>query len=209
METISQTFDEAIPLSAIHEHPENPRRGDDAAVAESVGVNGFFGAILVQRSTGHVLAGNTRLRVMREAGAEAVPGFWIDCDDATAHRILLADNRTSDLAFYDDVALVDLLTAVQTTDSLLGTGYDATAYELLLQAVSAESILGGVRQGLIPSERRDALEASGIRSIILPLGPGDYEVVVDGLAALRSAWSCDTNSEVVRRLVVEAAHDAA
>lgn len=204
MTVIEQTYDAAIPLSSIHEHPDNPRRGDDEAVAESVEVNGFFGAVLVHRATGDVLAGNTRYRVLTAAGADSVPGFWIDCDAATARRILLADNRTSDLAFYDDAALVDLLTAVQSTDSLLGTGYDSTAYELLLQAVSAESILGGVRQGMLPSERRDALEASGIRSIILPLGPGDYEEVVDGLTALRSAWSLDTNSEVVRRLVAAA-----
>lgn len=203
--TVAQEFDPAIAVAAVTEHPDNPRRGDDAAVAESVEVNGFFGAILVHRPTGFVLAGNTRLRVMRDAGAETVPGFWIDCDEATARRILLADNRTSDLAFYDDQVLLDLLTAVQQTDSLLGTGYDSTAYELLLQAVSAESILGGVRQGLTPTDRRDAFEASGIRSVILPFGPGEYEAVVDGLTALRSAWSLDTNSEVVARLVADRA----
>lgn len=134
MRVIDQEFDAAIPLDKLQQHPENPRRGDDSAVAESVEVNGFFGGILVQRSTGRVLAGNTRFRVASEEGVEAMPGFWLDVDDETALRILLSDNRTSDLATYDEGALATLLEEVAgSAAGLLGTGYDEAALGALLE----------------------------------------------------------------------------
>ena len=203
-QVVTQAFNETMPLADLTEHPANPRRGDDGAVGESIAVNGFYGNVIVQASTGYVLAGNTRFRAMRAAGAETIPAMVVDCDDDTARRILLADNRTSDLAFYDESALLELLTEARDIDSLLGTGYDAAAYELLLQSVNAENVLGGVRQGLTPADRRDAYEDSAIRSIILPFGPADYEAVTDGLASLRALWGMETNAEVVLRLVANA-----
>ena len=206
--TIQQTFDPAIPLADISEHPDNPRRGDDSVVAESIEANGFFGAILVHKQTGHVLAGNTRYRVMTERGDESVPGFWVDCDDETAKRIMLVDNRASDLAYYDDEALVDLLGQINNGQGLIGTGYDQTAYELLLQASTASGdVLGGVRQGLTPADRAQNYEESDIRSIILPYSHDDYEFVVDGLSRLRSEFGVDTNAEVIVMLVRGATED--
>lgn len=135
MKTVAQEFDPAIPVADLYEHPRNPRRGNDAAVAESIEHNGFFGAVLVQRSTGYVLAGNTRLRVAKREGEQTIPGFWLDVDDAEAERILLADNRMSDLAFYDDRALVELLEGLHDSElGLEGTGYTDDQLALMLDA---------------------------------------------------------------------------
>jgi hypothetical protein len=132
MEQLAQEYDPAVPVTKISENPDNPRRGDDAAVASSMERNGVYGAILLQRSTGHVLAGNTRYRVLRAAGAKTVPAFWIDCDDDTALRIMLADNRTADLAYYDDELLLELLARLAETEALYGTGYTPDDYSDLL-----------------------------------------------------------------------------
>jgi ParB-like chromosome segregation protein Spo0J len=204
---LDQEFDPAIDIDKVHEHPDNPRKGDDRAVGESISRNGFFGAVLVQRSTGNIIAGNTRFRVMREEGMDTIPGFWVDCDDETATRILLADNRTSDLAFYDDEALFGLLRTLVESEGLDGTGYDRAAYELLLQSVESDSIVGGIRQGVLPEERIDAFNELDIRSLILPYEFARYEPVASGLAMLRTAWSMDSNADVVERLVEEALED--
>lgn len=204
IEVIQQEFDPAIPVDAIHEHPSNPRKGDDKTVGESISRNGFFGAVLVQRSTGNIVAGNTRYRVMRDEGHETIPGFWIDTDDETATRILLADNRTSDLAFYDDEQLFTLLQQLVEADGLDGTGYDRAAYELLLQSVEANDIVGGIRQGMTPDDRLDEYNQLDIRSIILPYEALRYEVVASGLSRLRDIWKMPTNAEVVEQLVTEA-----
>ncbi|RPI07880.1 MAG: hypothetical protein EHM63_07105, partial [Actinobacteria bacterium] len=128
MDVIKQEFDPEVDVSAIQQHPRNPRKGDDASVRESMEHNDFFGAILVQRSTGYVIAGNTRYRVMKADGETTIPAFWVDFDDETAMRIMLADNRTSDLAFYDDEQLFGLLRDLNNSEGLDGTGYDRSAY---------------------------------------------------------------------------------
>lgn len=137
--SVEQEYVERYPVADLVEHPENPRRGNDVAVTESIEHNGFYGTVIVQRSTGHVLAGNTRLRAMRDAGSDSIPAMVVDVDDETATRILLADNRLSDLAEYDNRQLLRLLDDVSDYEpDLFGTGYDETALALLRAAVELD-----------------------------------------------------------------------
>lgn len=124
------SVDELVP------HPENPRFGDVGAIVVSIQTNGWFGTLVAQCSTGHVLAGNHRLQAAKLSGLDKVPVHWVDVDDATALRILLADNRTSDLAANDDQSLSDLLKQLaQLEDGLMGTGYDDDDVDALLRQI--------------------------------------------------------------------------
>lgn len=124
MNVIPGTIDD-VPIDTLVLHPRNARRGDIGAIHTSIQETGFYGRVLVQRSTMHVLAGNHRLQAAQHAGATHVPAEIIDVDDDTALRILLADNRTNDLADYDDAKLAELLRDLVTnTGTLDGTGYD-------------------------------------------------------------------------------------
>ncbi|MEP0766736.1 MAG: ParB N-terminal domain-containing protein [Fimbriimonadia bacterium] len=125
---------EMVAVADLKLHPRNPRRGDVGAIQESIEENGFYGAVVAQRSTAYVLAGNHRLKAAIEAGMEHVPVFWVDVDDDRALRILLADNRTNDLAGYDDETLARLLKELQEGEiGFLGTGYDTNALDELLK----------------------------------------------------------------------------
>lgn len=93
-----------IKVADVQPHPENPRLGNLAAIGSSIEANGFYGAIVVQKSTGHILAGNHRYLAARQLGVETIPAIVVDVDDVTARCILLADNRTSDLGSYDDAS---------------------------------------------------------------------------------------------------------
>lgn len=105
-------------------HPKNPKKGNVEAIGESMEKNDFYGAILVQKSTGFMLAGNHRWKSAVEKGLKEVPVIVIDCDDATAERILLGDNRIADLGTYDPSALLKLLEQRRNEEgSLVGTGY--------------------------------------------------------------------------------------
>lgn len=122
-----------VPIDAIRPHPRNPRQGDVGAIHESIENNGFYGAIIAQKSTGYILAGNHRWQAARQAGATEIPVTWVDVDDDHALRILLADNRTNDLATYDTDTLAQLLREIHAdTGSLLGTGYDGDDLDQLL-----------------------------------------------------------------------------
>jgi hypothetical protein len=134
---------EQVALGKLKPHPLNPRRGNLELVKESMRVNGLFGALLVQRSTSYVLAGNHRLLAAQELGFEKVPVIWVDVDDSRAQRIMLADNRTSDLASYDQEALAQLLDGLVNEDPenqhpLQGTGYDEAALAQLLSQLEPQ-----------------------------------------------------------------------
>jgi ParB-like chromosome segregation protein Spo0J len=117
--TLAQSY-ESVKLSALSLHPDNPRQGDVGVIHESIKENGFYGALIVQKSSMRILAGNHRVQAAKAAGMTEVPAIVLDVDDATAQRILLVDNRSNDLASYDEAALAGLLLSM---DDLAGTGY--------------------------------------------------------------------------------------
>jgi ParB-like chromosome segregation protein Spo0J len=114
------------PMDRVSEYPGNPRRGDVQAIVESLRANGMFQPVVAQRSTGYILAGNHRHAALVSLGEPRIPVLWVDVGDVEAKRIALADNRTADLASYDDAALLELLRSLGEDDAaLLGTGYGA------------------------------------------------------------------------------------
>lgn len=126
-----------VDVDSLLPHPENPRRGDVAAIAESIEVNGFYGAVIAQRSTRRILVGEHRVTAARLEGATVVPVLWVDVDDDHARRIVLVDDRTSDLAETDTAALAEILAILATTDGgARGSGYDEQTVADILAAAA-------------------------------------------------------------------------
>ncbi len=119
----------AVPTADLRLHPDNPRRGDLATLNESLSFHGQYRPIAVNRPTMEVLAGNHTLRAAKELGWAEIAATFVEVDAEQAKRILLVDNRTSDLAGYDNEALLELL---EELGELEGTGYDADALAELL-----------------------------------------------------------------------------
>lgn len=120
---------ERVPINTISTHPQNARRGDVKAIAASLRANAQFAPIVVQASTRHVLSGNHTLLAARELGWEEIDAVVVDVDDQHAYRIMLAANRTADLGGYDNDALAELLSYL---DSYDGTGYTDADIEALI-----------------------------------------------------------------------------
>lgn len=134
---------ETVPIDAVRVHPRNPRQGDVGAIYQSIDANGFYGTIIAQRSTGRILAGNHRWKAAQQDGATEIPVTWVDVDDEHALRILLADNRTNDLATYDDEALAEILKDIhESSGTLLGTGYDGDDLDQLLAELGYAAEIG-------------------------------------------------------------------
>ena len=122
----------------LKQHPKNPKKGNVAAIGESIEANRFYGAILVQKSTGFILAGNHRCKSALEKGLALVPVIAIDCDDDTAEKILLGDNRIADLGSYDDRMLMQILEDQQKRGmSFAGTGYQDHDLQKLMRKYAA------------------------------------------------------------------------
>jgi hypothetical protein len=127
---------ELTALDALLPHPMNPRKGNVDKIVESIKVNGFYGVIVAQKSTKYIIVGNHRWQAARHLDLDVVPVMWIDCTDAEAKRIMLADNRMNDLATYNNDSLQDLLRSVISEGDLRGTGFDATDIQQLIDDVS-------------------------------------------------------------------------
>lgn len=121
-------------VETLRPHPENPREGDVAAIAESLTVNGQYRPLVVQAGTGVIVAGNHTWKAAQRLGWEFIDVVMLDIDDQQARRILLADNRLSDLAHYDDAALLLVLQELGT--DLDGTGYTAVSVEDLAKLLA-------------------------------------------------------------------------
>ena len=133
---------ETVPIGTLKHHPKNPRKGDVKSITESIEHNGFYGVVVAQKSTGYVLAGNHRMMAAKAAGLDSLPVAYVDVDDATALKILLADNRTNDLATYDNKELAELLADVSNTIGLDGTGFDEAFLDGLIGELAQETPAG-------------------------------------------------------------------
>ena len=120
-------------------HPDNPRRGDVDSIRESISTNGFYGALVVQRSTGHILAGNHRFMAAQAERFEKFPVIYVDVDDEEAKYILVVDNRSSDKAENDQEILAAILQGLESSEQgLIGSGYSDADLAGLLAAVMAD-----------------------------------------------------------------------
>ena len=162
---------EMVPVDRITTHPENARKGSLEVIRESIRTNGFYGACVVQRSTGHILVGNHRYLAAVEEGQAEVPVVWVDKSDAEARRLLLADNRTTDTATYDDEALVARLQLVA-SDDVFGSGFTTEDLDLLLMNDDIDASLAALEDEY---PLTDDSEKGLWRRLDVSLPPGLYE----------------------------------
>lgn len=140
-----------IQTADLNLHHKNPRRGDVDAIAGSLQAHGQFRPIVVNEGTHtgrplEVLAGNHTLKAIRQLAEtnpddprwSQVEAYVIDVDDDRATRIVLADNRTSDLGTYDNAELLDLLEELD--GAYEGTGYDEDYIDALLGENTPEEL---------------------------------------------------------------------
>lgn len=135
---------ESVAVTQLKEHPRNPNRGDLDAIEESINHNGFYGALVVQRSTGYILSGNHRWKAAQRLKLNEVPVIYVDVNDDQALRILLADNRTSELAHRDPLALLNLLEELDASrDGLAGLAYSLEDIQELRASAENEPFSDG------------------------------------------------------------------
>lgn len=128
-----------IPLDELTPFPGNAKRGDVDAIRASLRKNGQYRSLVVREIPNGpliVLAGNHTMQALTAEGHETARCEIVHCDDATARRINLADNRTAELGTYDTDALTALLTELD--GDYDGTGYTVYDVESLIPTSPSE-----------------------------------------------------------------------
>jgi ParB-like chromosome segregation protein Spo0J len=134
----------SMKLTDLIPYVDNARRGNVTLIAESLQQLGQYRPIVVNTGTmtgrqNEILVGNHTVLAAQTLGWESIDVHRVDVDDSTARRIVLVDNRSSDLASYDDAALAQLLQQVA-VEELTGTGYDEQDVDDLLLLLSRDEV---------------------------------------------------------------------
>jgi hypothetical protein len=194
---------EQVPISALHHWPGNARRHNLPALCESLNTYGQTKPLVVQRSTKQVLAGNGTMDAAVELGWDKLAVHYVDVDEQTATKLVLLDNRTADLASYDEAALVAQL---QSVTDLGGSGFtlddlDDLASQLgTLPEVTATTFDGGFVANEDRGEPRPPLAKAGLKEVILVLRAEELRAFEQRVAELAEGF----NTETVTATVLEA-----
>lgn len=116
-----------IPLAELTPFPGNAKRGDVDTIRASLRRNGQYRSLVVRQIPDGpliVLAGNHTLQALTAEGQPTARCEIVVCDDDTARRVNLVDNRAAELGGYDSDALAELLSYLD--GDLEGTGWTDT-----------------------------------------------------------------------------------
>ncbi|MFH8577144.1 hypothetical protein [Streptomyces zaomyceticus] len=154
---------EMVPLDELTPFPGNAKRGQVDTILSSLRRNGQYRSLIVRQIPDGalvVLAGNHTMRALaahgpgdcgqkvttldgsRPCGVCANAPSWalaarcelVACDEDTARRVNLVDNRTSEIGTYDFESLSELLAGL---DDLEGTGYTSRDVEDITALLTA------------------------------------------------------------------------
>ncbi len=133
-----------VPLESVHLNPENPRLNDPAVepVMQSIERFGFRVPIVVNRRTNLIEAGNTRWKAAQRMGLTEIPVIFADDDEVTALAFALADNRTAEIATWDETSLADLLKRLDAEGDLASSGFSDDDLSGLLARLDVEEKSG-------------------------------------------------------------------
>ena len=133
---------EDVPVDSLHNDPGNVRRHGEqnlAAIKASLARFGQQKPIVVNKE-GIVVAGNGTLMAARALGWRTVKAVRTALAGAEATAFAIADNRTAELAEWDEGALQQQLAAIaiEDEDLLAATGYDEKELARLAAAAAPE-----------------------------------------------------------------------
>lgn len=132
---------EAVPILSIEPHPQNARKGNMQAVEDSLLAHGQYRPIVVNKRNRVIVAGHHLWAAAQHLGWEEVSVAWVDLSPEDHKRVMLADNRTSELGKNDQDAIRVLLNELAAIDAdlLMGTGYSTD--DLLASAPGSAGLI--------------------------------------------------------------------
>jgi len=131
-----------VKVSDLVPWSRNPRHNDPAAdrLAYTIQEHGWTTPILVQKESGRIIGGHTRLKAAIKIGLDEVPVIRLDVEDRQADAIAIADNRLGEIAEWDGAELAKLLEEIEADGGdLLAIGYNDADWSELLESLEDES----------------------------------------------------------------------
>jgi DNA modification methylase len=128
----------AVPIERLRTDPANARKHPERnieAIKASLARYGQRKPLVVNKETGIIEAGNATWEAARALGWTHLAVVYVRDDPTTASGYAIADNRTAELALWDEETLARQLAALQEVGELSATGFDPEELRALLTPV--------------------------------------------------------------------------
>ena len=128
----------AVPIDSVNPDPSNARQHDEKnleAIKASLSRFGQRSPIIVQREGMTVRAGNGRLLAARSLGWKQIAAVVVDESSIDAVAFAIADNRTAELATWNNETLAQLLDTMP-KDVMPSTGFSEEDLAALLSGLN-------------------------------------------------------------------------
>jgi hypothetical protein len=211
----------AVPLTELNEDPENARQhGEDniEAIAQSLEEFGVDQPLVIQKVGMIVRKGNGRLKAARRLGWTHLPCLVIDEPRLRAAARAISDNRTSELARWNESVLAHLLREFQEAGGGLAgmpaVGFTEEQVRRLIGGSEGPASGPANQDGPVPGRAPpDAAEgtpgpgtapipttpADEVRLVTLPMGSAEYGRFQDAVGKIKAHYETESTVEVVLR----------
>jgi ParB-like chromosome segregation protein Spo0J len=181
---------EIVPIDSVHLDPANARLHSERnmrAIEASLVRFGPQMPLAVVDKSGVVRVGNARIAAARNLGWDEVPIIRTELTSGDAIAYAIADNRTSELAEWDDDILAAQLQGLLTEDEALldAAGFDEDELAKMLDEFDADEVLP---PGLADGDREP------FRQMTFTVHDSQHEVIE---AALKTAKANGGGESVV------------
>lgn len=194
---------ETVSLEGLQTDDKNARKHSSrnlAAIATSLRTFGQQRPLVVWRDM--IIAGNGTYAAAKQIGWDKieihrVPDEW---SKTKARAYAIADNRTSDLASWDDERLLYALKTIKDNEFLLATGWNRDEIDDLLINLEEKELQ---TYQVTDDKALDKYLAAAVRSFVFILQNDAYVWVVDNLEKIRQEKGLENNSSTIIALVEE------
>jgi ParB-like chromosome segregation protein Spo0J len=195
-----------VPTTDVHPHEGNPRKGDVEKIAESLKRFGQVRPILTTED-GTIIAGNHTFLAAKSLGWEQIAAVKIAMSDQDAKAYMLADNKTSDGATWDDENLVAILEELG-AEGLEGTGFTLADLDDLTAALDSvietepEPFMGEYAEDpSVTAERWEGRSEGQKREVVFLLLHADFERFRENVQALKSKYATESMAVAIYEAV--------
>ncbi len=196
---------EMIKLEELTLDPSNARKHSDKnleAIKQSLERFGQQKPIVIDENN-VVRAGNGTIEAARALDWEEVSAVRSNLVGPEMTAYAIADNRTAELASWDNDVLKATLTSLRdmpdSDEVIEAMGFEPSDVASILgeRGSDLNADLAGVELSDSVTEQMDAWQQSGLRSLVFPFSMEQYEEVVETLKEWREVFGVESNSDLL------------
>lgn len=198
---------ELVSIDSLVHDPDNARKHSERqikAIATSLKEFGQQRPLVIGPNN-IIYAGNGTFTAAKSLGWEEISVIKLPFDDPVKCRAFaIADNRTSDLATWDNESLLESLEKISSADLLDAVGYmDSEIDDLkaLLEEGETQAGQEGIWYGTDLKTLTEKYEGRSERQIVLIFPNQQFVWVVEKLQILREDNGMETNAEAIIQLL--------